>query len=191
MMRTATALLIGIAAAPAALAQTAPAPAPAPATTTAPAQTTPAPSAGGAVTVGAVIKDTAGGTVGTVESVDGTIAVINTGTNKVGYPLTSITSAPTGAIIALTKAQLDASYTEQQAKAQAQLGERMTSGTQVFARDGSTQLGTIKAVDAEFVTLTTTAGTDVRLPKGGFATGQTGLIIGMTAAEFTQATAGK
>jgi len=206
MKRYATALLIGIAAAPAAGAQTAPGrtPMPAPAADAAPgtaqqpapaAQATTAPTGQTAAaptgpTVGATVKDTAGGDVGTIEAINGELAVINTGTNKVSYPLTSFTAAPTGLIIALTKAQLDASFAEQQAKAAGLLTERMVAGTQVFARDGTSQLGTIKAVDAEFVTLTTTSGKDVRLPKGGFATGQTGLIIGMTAAEFTQATAG-
>lgn len=180
----ATALLLGTAAAPAALAQTAPAPATTPAPAAAPAQAAQGP------TVGATIKDTAGGTVGTIESINGEMAIINTGTNKVGYPLNAMTATPSGPIIAMTKVQLDASFAEQQAKAAADLQTRMTAGTQVFARDGATQLGTIKAVDAEFVTLTTTAGKDVRLPRGGFATGKTGLVIGMTAAEFTSATAG-
>ncbi|WP_294292541.1 hypothetical protein [uncultured Sphingomonas sp.] len=178
----ATALLIGTAAAPAALAQTAPA---TPATPAPAAQTAPQGPA-----VGVTVKDTANGDVGMIEAINGDLAVINTGTNKVSYPLNAMTPTPTGPIIALTKAQLDASFAEQQAKAAAELQTRLAAGTEVFARDGSTKLGTIKAVDAEFVTLTTTAGKDVRLPKGGFATGRVGLVIGMTAPEFTAATAG-
>ncbi|MBN2971986.1 hypothetical protein JW805_08150 [Roseomonas aeriglobus] len=180
----ATALLLGTAAAPAALAQTATA-TPAPATPAPAAQTAPQGPA-----VGVTVKDTANGEVGTIEAINGDLAVINTGTNKVSYPLNAMTPTPTGPIIALTKAQLDASFVEQQAKAAAELQTRLTAGTEVFARDGTTKLGTIKAVDAEFVTLTTTAGKDVRLPKGGFATGRVGLVIGLTAAEFTAATAG-
>ncbi len=178
----ATALLIGTAAAPAALAQTSPA---TPATPAPAAQTAPQGPA-----VGVTVKDTANGDVGMIEAINGDLAVINTGTNKVSYPLNAMTPTPTGPIIALTKAQLDASFAEQQAKAAAELQTRLAAGTEVFARDGSTKLGTIKAVDAEFVTLTTTAGKDVRLPKGGFATGRVGLVIGMTAPEFTAATAG-
>lgn len=177
----ATALLLGTAAAPAALAQTAPAtPAPAPVAQTAPQ----------GPAVGVTVKDTAGADVGTIEAINGDLAVINTGTNKVSYPLNAMTPTPTGPIIALTRAELDASFAEQQAKAAAELQTRLAAGTEVFARDGTTKLGTIKAVDAEFVTLTTTAGKDVRLPRGGFATGRTGLVIGMTAPEFTAATAG-
>ena len=175
----ATALLIGTAAAPAALAQTTPT-TPAPATQTAPQ----------GPAVGVTVKDTAGGEVGKIEAINGELAVINTGTNKVSYPLTAMTATPTGPIIALTKAQLDASFVEQQAKAAAELQTRLAAGTEVFARDGTTKVGTIKAVDAEFVTLTTTAGKDVRLPKGGFATGRVGLVIGMTGPEFPAATAG-
>lgn len=175
----ATALLLGTAAAPAALAQTAPA-TPAPAAQTAPQ----------GPAVGVTVKDTAGADVGTIEAINADLAVINTGTNKVSYPLNAMTPTPTGPIIALTKAQLDASFAEQQAKAAAELQTRLAAGTEVFARDGSTKVGSIKAVDAEFVTITTTAGKDVRLPKGGFATGKTGVLIGLTADEFTKATAG-
>ncbi|MBM3929037.1 MAG: hypothetical protein FJ335_11365, partial [Sphingomonadales bacterium] len=118
----ATALLLGTAAAPAALAQTAPAtPAPAPAAQTAPQ----------GPAVGVTVKDTAGADVGTIEAINGDLAVINTGTNKVSYPLNAMTPTPTGPIIALTRAELDASFAEQQAKAAAELQTRLAAGTEV------------------------------------------------------------
>ncbi|MES2337417.1 MAG: hypothetical protein V4537_04895 [Pseudomonadota bacterium] len=138
---------------------------------------------------GVAVVDTAGASVGTVESVNGPLAVIDTGTHKVSYPVTSITLAPGGAIIALTKAQLDASFVEQRAKAQADLKARLVAGTPVFASDGTTQLGTIKSVDAEFVTIGATR--DVRIPIAGFGLAQTGVAIGVTAADFAKAAGGR
>ena len=80
-----------------ALAQDAPAPAPqAPAAQEATAK------------VGDTIYDTAGEAVATVESVEGTNAVISTGTNKATVPLSSFAAGPKGPVIGMTKAQLDA-----------------------------------------------------------------------------------
>ena len=181
MTKFAIALLVGVAAAPVAAAQTAPAPAPAP-------TTAPAPASGPAV--GATVKDTAGGVVGTIASVEGDLALIDTGTNKVRYPLTSITNAPTGPIVAVTKAELDARYAETQAKAQAELQAKLVAGTMVHARDGTTMLGTIKETGPDTVTVTTTAKRDVQLPRNAFGPAPHGVVIGMTAAEFAAAIGG-
>ena len=86
----APALIVGLVASPAAFAQgRTPMPNPAEATPAAPA----------APAVGATVFDTAGGTVGTIESISGAVAVINTGTAKVGYPLASMTPTAKGPVI--------------------------------------------------------------------------------------------
>ena len=139
---------------------------------------------------GVAVLDTAGAPVGTIESVTGDLAVINTGTNKVSYPVASMTPAANGAIIALTKAQLDASFVEQQAKAKADLQARMVAGTAVFANDGTTQIAVIKSVGAEFVTVTAPNGKDANGPVSGFALGRTGVVTGISVADFAKATAG-
>ncbi|MHA6723030.1 hypothetical protein [Sphingomonas sp. RS2018] len=134
--------------------------------------------------------DTAGGAVGTIEAINGGVAVINTGTAKIGYPLTSMTPGPNGPIVAVTKAQLEANHAEQSAKTQAELKAKLVAGTPVKSLNGSAQLGTIKAVDAEFVTLTSAKG-DVRLPVTGFSTdAQGGVIVGLTADQFNAAMGG-
>ncbi|URW76583.1 hypothetical protein M9980_05055 [Sphingomonas donggukensis] len=166
------ALIIAATAAPAAVAQTGS------------VEVTPA-----APAVGATVVDTTGATVGTIESISGAVAVINTGSAKVGYPLASMTPGPKGPIIALTKAALEASYAEQAAKAQADLQAKLVAGTAVRSLNGGTQVGTIKTADAEFVTLTTAKG-DVRLPKSGFSLDAQGVIIGMTAEQFNAAISG-
>lgn len=178
MYRHAFALLI--AAAPlAANAQTAPAP----------AAPTAAPAAGAGPTVGATIYDTQGGTVGTIASTDGTNAVVDTGTVKAAVPLTSFGTSPKGATLAMTKAQLEAAAGQGAAQAAAEFQAKLTAGTAVYGTGGAS-LGTIKAVEGEFVTLTTAKG-EARLPKASFGPGPQGVTIGMTAAQLEAAMAGK
>lgn len=61
-----------------------------------------------AAKAGDTIYDTAGEAVGTIESVDGTNAVISTGTAKATVPLSAFASGPKGPTIGMTKAQLEA-----------------------------------------------------------------------------------
>lgn len=88
------------AAAPAA--QTAPA-------TEAAAPATPAASnAPVAVKAGDTVYDPAGNTVGTVQSFDGSVAVLATGTATVGIPASGIVARDKGPTIGLTKEQVEA-----------------------------------------------------------------------------------
>ncbi|MFK3890225.1 hypothetical protein [Sphingomonas sp. NPDC079357] len=161
----------------AALAQAAPAQAPAGAQT--------APAAGAAVTTGATVYDTSGGVVGTVESTDGSNAVVNTGTVKAAIPLTSLGKGAQGPVLAMTKAQLEAAAGQQQAQASAEFKSKLVPGATVYGT-GGTQLGTIKSVDASGVTLTTADG-DAVLPVTGFGPGPQGILLGMTAAQLKAA----
>jgi hypothetical protein len=134
--------------------------------------------------VGATVVDTAGAPVGTIETIAEGTAIINTGTNKAPYPLTSMTPGPKGPIIALTKAQLDGFYAEQAAKTAAAL----VTGAAVKTRNGAAEAGKIKSVAADSIVLTTAAGQDVSLPRNIFAVDpQGGVVIGFTAEQFAQA----
>ena len=180
-------------AAGAAQAQTAPATPP----STAPAQPTTgqqanAPTAAGtattpaAPTVGATIYGAGGQAVGRVDSVTPQGVVINTGTAKVAVPTAAVGTGPNGPTVSLTKEQLTAAA----AQAQAAGAAAIAPGASVRSSDGATVVGTVKAVDDQYVTLTTSKGADVRLPKTGVANGPNGLAVGMTAAQFDAATAG-
>ncbi len=79
-MRFTTALLLCLAVPGAAMAQ-----APAPA------------SAAAQVKTGAKVFDTSGGEVGTIDAVNGDVAVVATGTNKVSIPTASFGAGATGA----------------------------------------------------------------------------------------------
>lgn len=187
------ALFLAVAASPiAATAQTAPAsPAAAPAAgaPAAPAQATTAPTTGAAPTVGATIFDAQGGTVGTIASIDGANAVVDTGTVKAAVPMTSFGTGPKGPTLGMTKAQLDAAASQGAAQAAAEFKSKLTTGATVYGTGGAS-LGTIKATDAEFVTLTTAKG-DAKLPIASFGPGPQGVTIGMTAAQLEAAMAGK
>ena len=142
-------------------------------------------SATASVATGATVYDTSGGVVGTVASTDGTNAVIDTGTNKAAVPLTSLGKGAQGPVLAMTKAQLDAAAGAQQQQASAAFRSQLVTGASVYG-SGGTKLGTIKAVDASMVTLTTDKG-DAKLPIAGFGPGPQGVTIGMTAAQLSTA----
>jgi hypothetical protein len=191
MYRYAIALLAG--AAPlTANAQTAPAPAPAaaPATTTAPAGTPAASATAAAPAVGATIFDAQGGTIGTIASSDGTNAVVDTGTVKAAVPLTSFGTSPKGPTLAMTKAEIETAAGQSAQQAQADFKSKLTAGATVYGTGGAS-LGTIGAVDAQFVTLKTAAGKEAKIPVGSFGPGPQGVTIGMTAAQLEAAMAGK
>ena len=141
-------------------------------------------------TVGATVYDTTGGVVGTVSTVTPDAVVISTGAHDVAVPPASIGAGAKGPTMAMTKAQLDDAYAQQQAQATAAMKAQMVPGTAVFSRNGTEQVGTIKAADAQYVTLTTTKGGEAKLPIDGFSTGPKGLIIGMTADQFNAAVGG-
>lgn len=173
----------------AAHAQTA-APAPEAATQAAPATgAAPAATTGAAPTVGATIYDAQGGVVGTIASTDGTNAVVDTGTNKAAVPLTSFGTSPKGPTLGMTKAELDAAAGQATAQATADFKSKLVAGTTVYGTGGAS-LGTIKTVDAQFVTLTTPKG-DAKIPVGSFGPGAQGVTIGMTAAQLQAAMGGK
>lgn len=170
-------LLAGVAlmASPA-LAQTtsgASAPASAPAAASAPASATP--------TAGATVYDSQGGTVGTIASVSGTTATIDTGKNKVALPFSSFAAGDKGPMIAMTRDQVD----QAAAGAKATAAASVTAGASVKGPKGE-PVGTIKSVDAQYAVLDT--GTkQAKLPLSAFATTDSGLVIGMTKAQLEAA----
>lgn len=177
------AVAAGAMAAPA-LAQDAAAPAPAAA---------PAASATASVTAGTAVVDTTGAAVGTIESVNGDLAVLATTKSKVSLPLASFAAGPKGLVISMTQAEVDAAAagaTAQQtatatADAQAKAAEQVVKGAQVSDTSGAS-VGTIEAVEGEFATVAT-ANSKVRLPLSAFGPGESGPVIAMTATELEAA----
>lgn len=154
------------------------------------AQTAPATSATSSaskVTTGATVTDTAGGTVGTIKSVDGEFAVLSTGTVEVRLPLTSFAAGASGPVIALTKSQVESAASGATAERQAKLTSQIAAGTTVLDQSGGT-VGKIESVEGEFATVATEKN-KVKLPVSAFAAGANGPVIGMTAAQLDAAAA--
>jgi hypothetical protein len=182
-------LIAGAAALAAGTAQaqtTTPAPAGAPAAPA--AQTTTAAPAAANVQAGATVVDATGAAVGTVAQVSGGTAVVDTGTNKVGVPVGNFAAGPNGLVLGNTKAELDAAASQAAAQSAAQLKTLMVAGTEVHGLNGKV-LGTVKAAAADYVTVTSAKGGDVRLPASGFAAGPNGLTLGLSAEQFDAAVA--
>ena len=179
MYRYALALLVS--AAPlTANAQTAPAPAPAAAPAAAAA--TPA--------VGATVLDTKGGTVGTISAINGGNATIDTGTVQAAVPMTALGTSPKGPTLAMTKAELEAAAGQSAQAAQADFKSKLVVGAPIYGTGGAA-LGTVGAVDDQYVTLKTTAGKEAKVPVGSFGPGPQGVTIGMTAEQLEAAMGGK
>lgn len=156
------------------------------------AQTAPAPAAsptaGAAPKVGATVYDTSGGVVGTVASMDGGNAVIDTGTIKAAVPTTSLGKGTRGPVIAMTKAQLEAAAGAQRAQSTAAFQAQLQPGSTVYGTGGAT-LGTIKSVSGDNVVLTTPSG-EAAVPATGFGPGPKGVTLGMTAEQLKAALGG-
>lgn len=146
-------------------------------------------SASATPTVGATVYDSTGAVVGTVDSMAPGAAVINTGTNKVALPLNAIGPGAKGLTASMTKQQLDAAAAQAQAQAVSQMRAKLVPGAKVNGSAGA-PVGTVKAADSEYVTLTTPKG-DVKLPVNGFGPGPNDtIVIGLTAAQLDAAVAG-
>ena len=61
-----------------------------------------------AMTVGAVVKDTAGGTVGTIEAIDDQYVTVKLSKGAVKLPRTAFAPTPGGPVIGMTAAELEA-----------------------------------------------------------------------------------
>lgn len=153
------------------------------------AQAAATPAAALAPAVGAKVFDTAGAEVGTIKSISGPNFVIDTGKNTATLALASLGTSPKGPIIAMTREQLDAAVEKAEADAAAALAAAITVDAPVHASDGITVLGKITDVgETDFVMDTGSA--PVKMPKTSVAKGANGLMIGMTAEQFAEATKG-
>ena len=130
------------------------------------------------ITVGTVVKDTQGGNVGTVTSVDGEYLVVKTDKHEVRLPKVSFTATAEGALFGMTQAQLNAEVE----KSVIDPATLLKAGAQVRDTAGGV-VGTIEAVEAELATIKLPSAS-VKLPVASFAADSEGLVIGATAAEL-------
>jgi hypothetical protein len=189
-----------LAAAPA-LAQTAPQGTAAPSTSTGQVGGATGATAGATVSQGAAVYDTQGGSVGTVESVNGDMVVLATQKSKVQLPMSSFASGAKGPVIGMTAAQLDQAAAQASPAGSGTQGgatgagaapgasakANVTQGAAVSDTQGGA-VGTVSEVDAQFATVTLTTGGKVRLPISAFGAGANGgLRVAMSAAQLSAA----
>ena len=135
-----------------------------------------------AITVGAVVKDTKGGVVGTITRVDGGNLVLKTDRHDVTLPVSSFTATDEGALFGMTRDQLNAEVDKALAAANAQI----VVGATVKGSAGAA-VGTIEAVDDQYLTLKLTSGKSIRLPRNAVAGGPNGPVTGLTAEQIEAA----
>ena len=131
---------------------------------------------------GAQVRDTGGGEVGTITKVDGQFVILKTDKHEVRLPVSSFTAHEGAFLMAMTRDQLNAEVDKTLASASAKL----VAGASVTGAQGGA-VGTIDAIDAEFVTVKLTSGKLVRLPRRSVAPGPNGAVIGMSVAELEAA----
>lgn len=158
-------------------------PAAAPAASASGAATAAAPATA-SVAAGASVMDTKGGVVGTIASVSGDVAVVDTGTVKASIPVASFAKSDKGLLLGMTKAELEAAA----AGAQAQANAALKPGTAVIDAKGGS-VGTIEAVEGDMVTVATPK-VKAKLPKSAIAMGPNGAVISMTQAQLEAAAQG-
>jgi preprotein translocase subunit YajC len=134
------------------------------------------------VAVGAKVSDANGGEVGSISRVDGQFVVVKTDKHEVRLPVTSFTAHNGGFLFGMTRDQLNAEVEKTLAAANA----KIVAGASVTGSQGG-NVGTIEAIDDQFVTVKLVSGKKVRLPRTAVAPGPNGAVIGMTVAELEAA----
>ena len=132
--------------------------------------------------VGAKVSDANGGEVGSISKVDGQFVVVKTDKHEVRLPVTSFTAHNGGFLFGMTRDQLNAEVEKTLAAANA----KIVAGASVTGSQGG-NVGTIEAIDDQFVTVKLVSGQKVRLPRAAVAPGPNGAVIGMTVAELEAA----
>lgn len=144
-------------------------------------------TASSAPTVGAKVYDTEGSEVGTVESVQGGVVTVNTGTARAGLPSTAFAMREKGPTISMTKAQLETAVNGAAAQTGAAKDAAMVVDAPVKSSDGVV-LGTISKVAGDDVTVQLSNGSSAVLKKSYLGLVNNALTLGMTADAFNKQT---
>lgn len=129
--------------------------------------------------IGTQVTDANGGAVGTVTAVNGEVVTVKTDKLEANLPKASFAPNEGKLLIGNTQAELNAIIEKEKAAAEASLAV----GSAVKDSAGGS-VGTIEAIDAEFVTLKLASGKSVRLPRTGIAGSATGAVVGATLADL-------
>lgn len=129
--------------------------------------------------IGTQVTDANGGPVGTVTAVNGDVVTVKTDKLDANLPKGSFAPHEGKLLIGNTQAELNALIEKELAAAEASLAV----GAPVKGSAGG-EVGTIEAIDDQFVTLKLASGKSVRLPRNGIAGSSNGAIIGATLSDL-------
>lgn len=132
-----------------------------------------------AIAPGMQVTDAKGGAIGTVTAVNGDVVTIKTDRLEANLDRSSFTASEGKLLMGMTQAELNGAIEKDQAAAEASLAV----GSPVKGSAGA-QVGTIEAIDAEFVTIKLTSGKSVRLPRTGIRGSASGAVIGLSQADL-------
>jgi len=138
-----------------------------------------------AFAVGTIVTDAKGGAVGTVTAVKGDVVTVRTDRLDANLAKASFTPSDGKLLIGMSQAELNAVVEKDQAAAAASL----TVGADVKGTGGAV-LGTIDAIDTEFVTINLSSGSKVRIPRAGIVGSSSGAVVGLTAEQLEAQVAG-
>ena len=132
-----------------------------------------------AFAVGTVVTDAQGGPVGTVTAVNGDVVTVHTDRLDANLAKASFTPSNGKLLIGMTQIELNAVVEKDKAAAEASLAV----GADIKGTGGAV-LGTIDAIDTEFVTIKLASGSKVRIPRSGVVGSSGGAIVGLTAEQL-------
>lgn len=133
----------------------------------------------GGFTVGAQVLDGKGSVVGTISAIKGDVVTVKTDKVEAHLGKASFAQQDGKLYIGNTQAELNALVEQQNAAAEASLAV----GAPVKGTGGA-HIGTIEAIDTEFVTLKLDSGKSVRIPRSGIAGSAQGAVVGLTVADL-------
>lgn len=136
------------------------------------------------VTVGATVYGPEGNVVGTIASVDGDVAVLDTGNNQAPLGVDAFGEDENGLTITVTKAQIDQMVEAAMAEANAARDAALVSGAAVVDAEGAV-VGTIGEIDGENVVLETEDG-PVGLTRDLFVVNNGALTARVTAQQIKE-----
>jgi len=132
-----------------------------------------------AFAVGAEVLDGSGNPVGTISAINGDVVTVKTDKLDANLGKASFAQQDGKLYIGMTQAELNAAIEKDKAAAEASLAV----GSPV--KDGAgAAVGTIDAIDAEFVTIKLASGKAVRLPRSGIAGSASGAVVGASLADL-------
>ena len=149
--------------------------------------TAPALAQGAGVTTGATVYGPDGTAVGTIEQVDGTNVVVNTGNLTATLPAEVFGEGENGPTIGWNKADLEAAINAEQQKSAEAVAAALVPGAQLYSVDGLV-VGTISEVqDDGMVVVEHTSAGPIQLPKDQMTVQGSNLTFLATAADLEAA----